>query len=110
MSIIVNIGMWLERFVIIVTSLNRNFLPSSWQPYAPTGWDWAMYIGTLGFFCVLFFLFIRLLPMISAFEMRHVLHAEHLGHGDHGDRGAHGPDGVQPGGLGRVAHAREADR
>ena len=83
MSIIVNIGMWLERYVIIVTSLNRNFLPSSWEPYAPTGWDWAMYIGTLGFFCVLFFLFVRLLPMISAFEMRHLLHAERSGEDHH---------------------------
>ena len=49
-SIIVNIGMWLERFVIVVTSLHRDFLPSSWGYYAPTIWDWAVYIGTLGFF------------------------------------------------------------
>ena len=44
------IGMWLERFVIIVTSLHRDFLPSSWGMYTPTRWDWATYLGTLGFF------------------------------------------------------------
>ena len=48
-SIIVNIGMWLERFVIVVTSLHRDFLPSSWGIYIPTKWDWATYTGTLGF-------------------------------------------------------------
>ncbi len=69
-AVIVNIGMWLERFVIVVTSLHRDFLPSSWGMYFPTKYDWATYIGTLGFFVALFFLFIRFLPMISIFEMR----------------------------------------
>jgi len=69
-AIIVNIGMWLERFVIVVTSLQRSFLPSSWGMYGPTRWDWATYVGTIGLFIALLFLFIRFLPMISIFEMR----------------------------------------
>ena len=69
-SIVVNIGMWLERYVIIVTSLHRDFLPSSWGMYAGTMWDWSFYIGTIGMFLTLFYLFIRVLPMISIFEMR----------------------------------------
>jgi len=72
-AIIVNIGMWLERFVIVVTSLHRDFLPSSWGMYHPTQWDWATYIGTFGLFLSLLFLFIRFLPMISIFEMRTIL-------------------------------------
>jgi len=72
-SIIVNIGMWLERFVIVITSLHRDFLPSSWGYYAPTIWDWAVYIGTLGLFMTLIFLFIRVLPMITIFELRMLL-------------------------------------
>ena len=72
-SIVVNIGMWLERFVIVVTSLHRDFLPSSWGMYYPTFWDWTTYIGTLGLFVTLLFVFIRVLPMISIFEMRTLL-------------------------------------
>jgi molybdopterin-containing oxidoreductase family membrane subunit len=72
-SLVVSIGMWLERFVIVVTSLHRDFLPSSWGFYKPTQWDWAMFIGTIGFFLALLFLFIRFLPMISIFEMRTIL-------------------------------------
>jgi Ni/Fe-hydrogenase subunit HybB-like protein len=75
-SIIVNIGMWLERFVIVVTSLHRDFLPSSWGIYIPTKWDWATYTGTIGFFMFLIFLFVRLLPSISIFEVREVVHHE----------------------------------
>jgi Ni/Fe-hydrogenase subunit HybB-like protein len=72
-SIVVNIGMWLERFVIVVTSLHRDFLPSSWSMYWPTVWDWAVYLGTLGFFMTCIFLFIRALPMITIFELRMLL-------------------------------------
>jgi Ni/Fe-hydrogenase subunit HybB-like protein len=75
-SIIVNIGMWLERYVIVVTSLHRDFLPSSWGMYYPTAWDWATYIGSIGLFLSLLFLFIRFLPMISIFEMRAIVPAE----------------------------------
>ena len=70
MSLVVNTGMWLERFVIIVISLSRDFIPSSWGMYYPTRWDWATYIGTFGLFFTLFFLFIRVLPMISIVEVR----------------------------------------
>jgi len=69
-SIVVNVGMWLERFVIVVTSLHRDYLPSAWDMSAPTFWDWARFGGTLGFFVFMVLLFIRFLPMISMFEMR----------------------------------------
>ena len=72
-AIIVSIGMWLERFVIVVTSLHRDFLPSSWGMYTPTVWDWSMFVGTIGLFLTLLFLFIRFLPIISIFEMRTIL-------------------------------------
>ncbi|HED66493.1 MAG TPA: hydrogenase [Planctomycetes bacterium] len=70
LALVVNIGMWLERFVIVVTSLSNDFLPSAWDTYAGTRWDWMLYIGTIGLFLTLLFLFIRFLPMISIFEMR----------------------------------------
>ncbi|MGQ9540274.1 MAG: NrfD/PsrC family molybdoenzyme membrane anchor subunit [Armatimonadota bacterium] len=73
-SLIVNVGMWLERFVIVVTSLHRDFLPSSWGMYTPTVWDWGLYLGTIGFFTFMMFLFVRYVPMISIFEMRDLLH------------------------------------
>jgi molybdopterin-containing oxidoreductase family membrane subunit len=73
MSLVVNIGMWLERFIIVVTSLHRDYLPSSWGNFAPTIWDWATYVGTIGLFLALLFLFLRFLPMISIFEMRTIL-------------------------------------
>ncbi|MFZ0941081.1 MAG: hydrogenase, partial [Candidatus Sulfotelmatobacter sp.] len=72
-SFIVLVGMWLERFIIIVVSLSRDFLTSSWGMYYPTRWDWMTYIGTLGMFLAAMFLFLRLLPMISIFEMRTLL-------------------------------------
>src|ERR1700752_905395 len=72
-AMVVNLGMWLERFVIVVTSLHRDFLPSSWGMYRPTFWDWCTYVGTFGLFLSLLFLFIRFLPMISIFEMRTIL-------------------------------------
>jgi molybdopterin-containing oxidoreductase family membrane subunit len=69
-SMFVNVGMWLERFIIVVVSLHRDFLPSSWGMYYPTFWDFATFFGTIGLFLSLLFLFIRFLPMISIFEMR----------------------------------------
>ena len=69
-SLVVNVGMWLERFIIIVVSLHRDYLPSSWDMYYPTGYDWATYIGSIGLFLALLFLFLRFLPLISIFEMR----------------------------------------
>ena len=72
-SIVVLIGMWLERFMIIVSSLAQDFVQSSWALFRPTRWDWATYWGTIGFFLVAFFLFVRALPMISIFEVRTLL-------------------------------------
>ncbi len=69
----INVGMWLERFIIVVTSLHRDFMPSSWDMFHPTIWDIALYVGTIGLFIVLFFLFIRGLPMISLHEIRTLL-------------------------------------
>ncbi len=88
-AVVVSIGMWLERYVIIVTSLHRDFLPSSWDMYAGTFWDWSTYIGTLGFFLLAMLLFIRFVPMISIFEVRELWHAtgEKRAHGDNGDAG-----------------------
>jgi Ni/Fe-hydrogenase subunit HybB-like protein len=73
MSFIVNTGMWFERFVIVVTSLTRDYLPSSWGTYKATRWDYMTFAGTLGLFTFLFFLFIRFLPMIPMSELRILL-------------------------------------
>jgi Ni/Fe-hydrogenase subunit HybB-like protein len=72
-SIVINIGMWLERYVIVVVSLTRDFLPSSWGTYHGTRWDFATYLGSIGLFLSLLFLFIRFLPMISIAEMRQLV-------------------------------------
>ena len=72
-SIIINIGMWLERYVIIVSSLARDFLPTSWAMFYPTFWDIATLAGTIGLFIALMFVFIRLMPMISIFELKMLL-------------------------------------
>jgi molybdopterin-containing oxidoreductase family membrane subunit len=84
-AMFVNVGMWLERFVIIPVSLHRDFLPSSWGMYHGTIWDWAMYIGSIGLFFFLLFLFLRFLPMISIFEMRTMLPEAQA----HSEEGAH---------------------
>jgi molybdopterin-containing oxidoreductase family membrane subunit len=87
-SLIVNVGMWLERFVIIITSLHRDFIPSSWGMYHPTIWDFATFFGTIGFFLMCFVLFCRFLPVISIFEMRELVEERKPkkagGHGHHG--------------------------
>lgn len=80
-SMSINIGMWLERFVIVVTSLHRDFLPSSWGMYHPTRWDWGLYAGTIGFFVLLMLLFIRVAPVISIAEVRGLLFETKHGHG-----------------------------
>src|SRR5213595_4094374 len=69
----INLGMWLERFVIVITSLHRDFVPSSWNMYTPTIWDLATLFGSIGLFLTLLFLFIRFLPMISMSEIREVI-------------------------------------
>ena len=75
LSIFVNIGMWFERFVITVTSLHRDFLPSSWDYYRATIWDVGMLVGSFGLFFTLFCLFIRYLPMIAIAEIKAVMPA-----------------------------------
>ena len=82
-TIEVNVGMWLERFVIVVISLHRDFMVSNWGYYSPTVWDWATFIGTLGFFFTCVFMFVRILPAISIFEMRELVHLEANPHGHH---------------------------
>ena len=72
-SFVILVGMWLERFVIVVVSLTRDFVPSSWGMYYPTRWDWMTFFGTIGLFLTAMFLFVRILPMISIFEMRTLL-------------------------------------
>jgi Ni/Fe-hydrogenase subunit HybB-like protein len=72
-SIVVNIGMWLERYVIIVVSLHREYVPAAWGMFRATFWDYGMYWGTIGLFFTLFFLFIRFLPVISITEMRELV-------------------------------------
>ena len=73
LSFVVNIGMWFERFVIVVTSLYRDYLPSSWGTYRATKWDYMLFIGTWGLFTTLFLLFARLAPMIPMSEIRMML-------------------------------------
>jgi molybdopterin-containing oxidoreductase family membrane subunit len=78
-TLIVGVGMWLERYVIVATTLTRDYMPSSWGTYHGTFWDWSIYLGTLGFFTFLMCLFIRFLPMIAVHEVR-VSHHAATGH------------------------------
>jgi len=78
LSLIINTGMWLERFVIIIISLTRDFVPSAWGRYSPTFWDYATLAGTIfGLFTMLVFLFVRGLPAIAIAEMRELVHEGH---------------------------------
>jgi molybdopterin-containing oxidoreductase family membrane subunit len=77
-SVLVNIGMWAERFFNIVGSLHRDYLPSSWHIYHTTFWDWSTYLGTFGLFLTLLFLFLRFLPMVSMAEVRNLIHQKEL--------------------------------
>jgi len=72
-SIVVNIGMWFERFVIAITSLSTDFLPSSWGYFSPTIWDVLTYVGTFGLFFTFFLLFLRFLPMVAVAELKGVM-------------------------------------
>ncbi len=69
-SVLINVGMWSERFVIVVTSLARDFVPSSWADYAPTWVDWSLFVGSIGFFSTLFLVFLKLVPAVSASEVK----------------------------------------
>ena len=103
LSLVINVGMWLERFIIIVTSLHRSFLPATWGMFYPTVWDVMTYVGTLGLFFSLLFLFLRFVPAISIFEMRELVSKEKGGPGGgaaHGKIGGDGAGREQP----RAAH------
>ncbi len=73
--ILVNIGMWFERFVIIVTSLHRDFLPSSWSYFRPSFFDISTFVGTFGLFFTMLLLFVRYLPMVAISEVKGILPA-----------------------------------
>lgn len=73
LGLVVLIGMWLERYVIVLSSLHRDFLPSSWGPYSATIWDWATFLGTFGLFFAILLVCLRWLPMISMFETRELV-------------------------------------
>jgi molybdopterin-containing oxidoreductase family membrane subunit len=77
-TIVINIGMWFERYEIVM-STHRDFLPSSWGSYFPTKWDWMMFIGTMGFFFFNFMMFTRFAPIISQFEVRELIHQPRKG-------------------------------
>jgi len=79
----VNVGMWFERYVIIVTSLARDFLPSSWDYYMPTWVDMLTLLGSFGLFFTLFLLFVRFLPMVAMAEVKSVMPASVKAEGHH---------------------------
>jgi molybdopterin-containing oxidoreductase family membrane subunit len=72
-SIAIVVGMWCERFVIVVTSLHRNHIPSEWGNYTPTLWDWATFAGSIGLFLTLFFIMLRLVPIVPLADMRQLM-------------------------------------
>ncbi len=78
-GLVVLVGMWLERYVIVLSSLHRDFLPSSWGPFSPTAWDWATFAGTIGLFFALILLFARFLPVVAMSEVRELLPEAHAG-------------------------------
>jgi molybdopterin-containing oxidoreductase family membrane subunit len=93
-SVLINVGMWFERFVIVVSSLSRDYLPTSWGYYRPSIIDILTFLGSFGLFFTLFLLFIRFLPIVGMAEVKGVMPQAHLdrpghrGHGDyHGDIG-----------------------
>ncbi|MCG5054593.1 MAG: polysulfide reductase NrfD [Myxococcales bacterium] len=89
-SIFVNIGMWCERFIIVVTSLHQDFLPGSWGDFAPTITDLGIYIGTIGLFSTLFLLFMKFIPAVALTEVKELRHElEHEAHLDASGKGAH---------------------
>jgi molybdopterin-containing oxidoreductase family membrane subunit len=92
LALIYNVGMWFERFVIVVTSLANDFVPSSWGMYYPTIWDFMTYFGTIGLFLTLFFLFIKFVPMIAMFEVRMLLPQAVVDHHERGGGGRGGED------------------
>ncbi|MBX3383693.1 MAG: polysulfide reductase NrfD [Phycisphaeraceae bacterium] len=111
-SFLVTIGMWFERFVIIVTSLHRAFLPGEWHMFSPTLVDISIFVGSFGVFLTLFLLFLRFLPVFAMSEIKAVLPqaSPHYGHhGDHGDHAGHGHHSEQAGHTGNdTGHSKGA--
>ena len=91
-SIFINVGMWFERFVIIVTSLHRDYLPSSWAWYAPTWIEIGILFGTFGLFFTLFFLFAKFLPVINMYEVKGLLLGPSSRHHQEGLKSVHSPE------------------
>ena len=75
-AVIINIGMWLERILIVWNTLSHDYLPSSWRLFLPTTWDWLITFGSLGLFALMFLVFVRLLPSVSMHEVRHLVAEE----------------------------------
>ena len=69
-AVLINVGMWLERILIIWNTLSHGYLPSMWRLFHPTIWDWIAAVGSLGFFALMFLIFVRLVPAVSMHEMR----------------------------------------
>jgi hypothetical protein len=82
-AVLVNVGMWFERFVIVVTSLSRDYLPSSWAYFTPTLTDISILIGSFGFFFTFVLLFTKTLPVVSIAEIKSVVEGSQPSHGDH---------------------------
>jgi molybdopterin-containing oxidoreductase family membrane subunit len=80
LSIFVNVGMWCERFIIIVTSLHRGFVPSTWEMYYPTWVDFSLLFGTIGFFSLLLLLFMKFIPAVAVAEVKELRHELEHGH------------------------------
>ena len=95
-SITTNIGMWFERFVIAVTSLTRDFVPSSWGYFSPTWVDITMFIGSFGLFFTLFLLFLRFLPVVAIAEVKTVLPQAHAHGEDHAESHSAGGSAAAP--------------
>jgi Ni/Fe-hydrogenase subunit HybB-like protein len=75
-AIVINIGMWLERILIIWNTLSHDYMPSAWRLFFPTMWDWLTMVGSLGLFALMFLVFVRLLPSVSMHEVRHLVAEE----------------------------------
>jgi molybdopterin-containing oxidoreductase family membrane subunit len=78
-AILLNVGMWLERVLIIIMSLSHSFVPSEWSLFVPTLWDWAFLLGSIGFFALLFLFFVRLFPVIAMHDVRRLIHLRGAG-------------------------------
>jgi hypothetical protein len=75
-AVIINVGMWLERILIILNTLSHGYLPSTWELFGPTVWDWITMFGSLGLFALMFLVFVRLVPAVSMHEVRHLVGEE----------------------------------